>query len=191
CLTQHRLELLDWQKVGAFGQPTGKYSARATAFLRQRVLFEQRTCAENVDLYMAPISSVRGRTYFRWKDPAPWRGWHRILRRKRCEDTRWHYLPLPRLSWLQINLHRQQIWRGERLQRQLMYRQRHCLNFGPDVMSAATPAGRGRISKLPILLLVEPCRRAIVALLVAARSAVITNGTRGSLAFAICLTGQA
>src|SRR5215467_12417929 len=67
---------------------------------------------------------------------------------------------------------------------------RHRPIFGPDVMSAATSVGLGRISKSPTLLPVERCQRAIVALLVAVRSAVITNGTRGSLAFAICLTGQ-
>ena len=50
--------------------------------------------------------------------------------------------------------------------------------------------GAGRISKSPTLLPVERCQRAIVALLVAVRSAVITKLTRGYLVFAICLTAQ-
>ena len=48
--------------------------------------------------------------------------------------------------------------------------------FGPGVTPAATSVRLGRISKLSTLLPVEPCRLVIVALLVAARSAVITNG---------------
>jgi hypothetical protein len=49
----------------------------------------------------------------------------------------------------------------------------------------------GHMSKSPTLTLVQPPRVAIAALLVAVRSAAITNGTRGCLAFAICSTRQA
>src|SRR5262249_12533851 len=56
-----------------------------------------------------------------------------------------------------------------------MYRQRHHLICGPAVTSAATSVGPGRISKSPTLLPVERSRRAIVALQVAVRLAVITN----------------
>ena len=109
-----------------------------------------------------------------------------------AENTRWRRLLLQQLSWLQANLHRQRIWRGDRRpQRQLIYRKRQHLIFGLDVMLAATLVGFGQISRLLMLPQVELSRRAIVALPVAVRLAVITNGTRGSLAFAICLTAQA
>jgi hypothetical protein len=70
------------------------------------------------------------------------------------------------------------------------HRPRQFLIFGPVVTSEATSAAPGRMLKLTVLP-VEAPQQAIAVLRVAVRSAAITNGARGCLAFAICSMRQA
>ena len=74
--------------VGRVVELAKRGKLRATAFLRQCVLFAQRRRTKSVDLYLTPVPPVRSPKSFGWKALPAWCAGIR-LRGKRCEDTRW------------------------------------------------------------------------------------------------------